>query len=186
MSDTFYDYARFDDQKVIEIMSGWDGLGGYHGLLVAKMGMLTMGDSLLDVGCGLAHLYEAINRIRNTPIPKYVGVDIDERVLKEVTARYPQLTFMNKNVYDLSGLEIFDTVASVGLYRYAPAKVDSLMQMLAHTKYCFLTCYYVEPPERGKILDVFRVPGWAHEFVTHDIDDKLEILRMWNLGTMKI
>ena len=184
--DTFYDYFRFDDEKVIDIMKGWDGLGGYHGLLVRTMSVLRAYKTVLDVGCGLGHLYEMCKTFSEPPITEYVGVDVDDRVLKVVRERYPHLTFLNRSVYDLSDLGIFDTVFAIGLYRYAPSNQDSVLEMLRHARYCFNTCYYVEPSERGKVLDVFKVPGWEIEFIVHGIDDKLEIIRMWNVTNLGV
>jgi SAM-dependent methyltransferase len=182
--DSFYDYRTFEDTRLEGIMKGWDGLGGYHGLLVTTMAKLFINETALDVGCGLCHLYQVLKTFTYPAVQRYVGVDMDDRVLKMARERYPNLELLNKNVYDLSGMDVFDTTFAIGLYRFAPASQKSVLEMMKHTKYCLNTCYYVDPTERGKVLDVFNIPGWQTEFIVHDIDDKLEIIRLWNMGTI--
>jgi SAM-dependent methyltransferase len=182
--DTFYDYSNFEDSRLEGIMKGWDGLEGYHGLLVRLMARLSIKNTVLDVGCGLGHLYEVLKTHVSPPLTRYVGVDTDDRVLSWVRQRYPNLEFHKKTVYDLSGLDVFDSVFAIGLYRYAPANQNSVREMAAHAKYCLNTCYYVEEEKRGEVLDVFKLPSWQIEFIIHDIDPKLEIIRLWNLDSL--
>jgi len=184
--DTFYDYSNFEDARLESTMKGWDGLGGYHGLQVRTMARLFINETALDVGCGLGHLYQVLKTFTYPAVKRYVGVDIDERVLKMAKERFPELEFHKRSVYDLEGLDVFDTVFAIGLYRYAPSSQKSILEMMKHAKYCVNTCYYVDPEERGKVLDVFNVPNWQTEFIVHDIDDKLEIIRLWNMETMKV
>jgi len=167
-------------------MKGWDGLSGYHGLLVRLMARLSIKNTVLDVGCGLGHLYEVLKTHTSPLLTRYVGVDIDDRVLSWVKQRYPELEFHKRSVYDLNGLDVFDSVFAVGLYRYAPENQSSVLEMSKHAKYCLNTCYYVEPENRGEVLDVFTLPGWQIEFIVHDIDDRLEIIRLWNLSSLGV
>ena len=94
--DKFYDYRRFKDDRLYNIMSGWDKLRGNHGLVIKYCANLLVGDTVLDVGCGFCHLYEALgDRVKH-----YVGIDIDERVLEWTRNRYPELDLRYGDVHD--------------------------------------------------------------------------------------
>ena len=137
--DKFYDYRRFDDDRLEGIMTGWDGLRGNHGLVIKLCADLLVGDTALDVGCGLCHLYEAFK----SRVACYVGVDLDIRVLEWARKRHPELEFRQANVYDLStlGNEKFDTVFAIGLYRRLNQS-RGVEEMLKHTRHALVLTYF--------------------------------------------
>ena len=169
-------------------MFGWDGLSGYHGLLIRKIGNLIPTDStVLDVGCGLCHLYEAIkNRVK-----KYVGVDSDKRVVRWARERYPDLHITCRNVYSLEGVRDYDVVAAVGLYSGEPNNPDGVYEMLNHAKEKMLITFF-----HKKILApyIYRdttpqefippflelISNWRRcNNITHNIDERLTILEIY-------
>ena len=173
-NDSLYDYSTFSPDRVKGIFEGWDGLGGYHGLLVKCCAELLVGTTVLDVGCGLCHLYEAVMNQWNKAT-YYCGVDIHPQVLQMARERYPDLDIYEKSVYDLSGLGAYHTVFAIGLYRNIPSRFDGIQQMLDHAEKCLVFTYFTE--ERGKTPEIleFTYP----EYIDHDIDERLEIIRIW-------
>ena len=173
MGDKFYTYDRFDDKRVKEIFTGWDGLSGYHGLQVAKCASLLMGNSVLDVGCGICHLYEMLKL--NNYTGSYTGTDIEPRVLKLARERYPQLGILEKSVYDLSGLGMYDTVFAIGLYDDPPVSKKSMEEMMNHTNNAIVITYRTDTPNiiPSSLIDF----GWKNETYPHDIDSRLIIMR---------
>jgi len=172
--DSLYDYSTFSSSRVKEIFEGWNGLGGYHGLLIKRCASLFVGETVLDVGCGLAHLYEELMTRRQKPI-HYCGVDIHPQILQMARERYPDLDIHEKSVYDLSGMETYDTVFAIGLYREIPVRFNGIQQMLDHAENCLVLTYFTE--EKGKTPELLK--DTHPEYISHNIDDRLEIARIW-------
>ncbi len=173
MSDQFYDYQTFSNERLHNIMTAWDGLSGYHGLLIKEIAShIPHYSSVLDVGCGLCHLYEAIK----DHVRLYVGVDKDSRVIKWARERYASdpIVILEANVYDLQILPLFDVVTAVGLYSGQPVKADGVLEMLDHARYTLLITYFHK--EKYIIPDFFH-PHYA-EIIPHTIDDRLTILKV--------
>jgi len=144
MEDSFYDYSQFDNNRLKNIMTGWDNFTGNHGLVMKFCAKLLRGVNVLDVGCGLCHLYEALNEYKHTfkLLYEYVGIDNDERVLSWSKERYPSLELLYSNVYNLSilGKRKFDTVFAIGLYRM-PFQRNGIEEMLKHTRQQLILTY---------------------------------------------
>jgi SAM-dependent methyltransferase len=94
---------------------------------------LTMGNSVLDIGCGCGHLYalirwiawtEALNRI------KYLGVDDSPEMLAFCHDAFPEGKFELGDVYDLSGLPMFDTVCCLSVLLHLPDPWDKPLSEL--------------------------------------------------------
>lgn len=138
MSDKYYDYSRFDDERLRGIMASWDGLGGNHGLVIKLCADKLVGDTVLDVGCGLCHLYDVLK----DRVTEYVGVDNDERVVDWARHRYPSLQIEWADVRDLFRLgdRRFDTVYAIGLYR-KPEELIGIEEMLKHARKALIITY---------------------------------------------
>ncbi len=175
MSDRFYDYSRFDDERLKDIMTSWDGLTGNHGLVVKFCAGLLKGESVLDVGCGLCHLYEALKG----RISKYVGIDIDERALKWSRERYPDLELQYASVDDLSllGDQMFDTVFALGVSR-VPHQLDGIEEMFKHTRHSLVLTYFQTPDFESKIF-----PNVFWEVLNHERVKSIEVFSQGNKGT---
>jgi len=144
--DSLYDYQKFEEERLKGIFYGWDEFRGNHGAVMRKCAEIHKGKTVLDVGCGLCHLYELIKE----DVEEYVGVDIDQRLIEWARERYPQLRLEVGSVYDLSFLtEEYDTVYAIGLYRKIN-EINGIREMLKHTKQTLVLTYLhkrdVEPP----------------------------------------
>jgi len=179
MSDRFYDYSSFTKKKFEGILKGWNGLGGYHGLMIKLIvSRISLDSTVLDIGCGLCHLWEGLQeRIFShlgSAIPYYVGIDIDPRAVKMAKERYPFLTIEKGTVYDLSKYGMFDVVVACGLYSGEPEKPDGVLEMLRHTKKKLILTYFHK--EKGTYPPFF---GKKINEIEHDIDERLTIVEIY-------
>ena len=184
MMDDLYDYSTFETKRVHDIFTAWDGLGGYHGLLIRKCADLLVGSSVLDVGCGLCHLYEAFKNRHNKPIPHYVGVEVHNYVYALAKKRYPNLQIYKENLYSLPSSHIkglkggFDTVYAIGLYRNEPVDRSGLLTLTVNARKAVILTYFAKDPGViPKIIHKLRMR--KVEIIQHNIDSRLEIVRLW-------
>lgn len=180
--DVFYDWRDMPGEQLRSIFGGWDKGDDYHDGLMEKCASLQVGKTALDIGCGLAHLYEALKG----RIERYVGVDNNPRILRMVRERYPELEIVAADIYDLSKLPVFGTTYAVGLYQLQPRRKEGILEMLKHTKNCVVMTYY--PEEAGRVPPALDIEGATCEFIGHDLDEKRasrsefphqELVRLW-------
>jgi len=179
-------YLRFDTDRLHNILEGWNGLGGVHGLVVKYCGNLLMGNTVLDIGCGGCHLYDLLQ----PKISRYVGVDYDKRILEWARERHPDLTLEYADVNDLSvlGNQKFDTVFAIGLFTHIQGTKE-IEEMLKHTNQCLVFTYknfrhptptspflHKLPDSLWKILE--RKNEYSLEIFGHGIHRNIEILRL--------
>lgn len=82
--------------------------------ILADIGV-SAGDSLLDVGCGLADLYEWLQK--NKPGVNYSGIDITPEMVTRAKARFPDVDLSNATIFDpkYSG-KLYDYVVASGIF----------------------------------------------------------------------
>jgi 2-polyprenyl-3-methyl-5-hydroxy-6-metoxy-1,4-benzoquinol methylase len=126
----------------------WEGLNRME-IPVA----LLKGESALDVGCGLGHLYYALKG----KVTTYMGIDASTHMLEKAREYFPEADFREGNVYDLSNLPLFDTVYSVSLLIHLYTIKEPINQLWSRTKQrCVLLIPLgkieeIENPEQGLI-----------------------------------
>ncbi len=95
---------------------------------------LITGKTVLDVGCGLGHLY-ALLRNRNLT---YKGIDSSPIFIQGCKKFFPEANFEVGDVYDLSNEPIYDTVIATQLLIHLPDFKEPLQQLWDHTGKCLI------------------------------------------------
>lgn len=110
--------------------------GEKHGKLINNIHFLIEreGENVLDVGCGLGHLYALLKDV------DYLGIDSSKAMLKKAREFFPEDKdkFQFGSVYDLSNLPLFDTVVANGLILHLPESELAIMQLWSKTKICLI------------------------------------------------
>jgi len=176
--DDFYDYLDFDTERLFDVLTSWDGLGGFHGLLMKEVVKHIPPDkTILDVGCGLCHLYEALKE-ENIPLREFVGVDVDKRVYEWARSRFPKMRLYVKALHDLHELQLekFDIVTAIGVYATDPQDDTGIHNLLDQAKESVILTYtehkeYEFSPEiQARVTDIIY-----HE---HGLDPRLKIVEL--------
>lgn len=103
----------------------------WHGLDRMEIPVkLLKGETVLDVGCGLGHLYCALKG----KVREYLGVDASSYMLEKARAYFPEADFRQGDVYDLSEFPMVDTVYSISLLIHLPTVEEPIRQLWSKTK----------------------------------------------------
>jgi len=90
-----------------------------YGLMLGVIRETSEPVSLLDLGCGLGHLGDAIDADRTLAHVRYTGLDISARYVDAARTRRPDRTFLRMDVLaDDTGLPVFDYVVLNGVFNY--------------------------------------------------------------------
>lgn len=82
--------------------------------ILADIG-ISAGDSVLDVGCGLADFYEWLQQ--NRPGVNYSAIDITSEMIMRAKARFPDVDISNATIFDLKQPEKkYDYVVASGIF----------------------------------------------------------------------
>lgn len=126
---TFWDEKRV--QFYIETWGPPTNPKKWHGLNRMEIPVkLLKGETVLDIGCGLGHLYYALKG----KVKKYVGVDASPHMLEKARMYFPDADFRQGDVYDLSAFPASDTVYSVSLLIHLPTVEEPIRQLWNKTK----------------------------------------------------
>lgn len=72
------------------------------------------GKSVLDVGCGLAHFWEHLQR--RSINCEYFGVDISGEMIRRCSKKFPALHFENVNILNWEPGRVFDYSVAFGIH----------------------------------------------------------------------
>lgn len=92
----------------------------------------VVGDSVLDVACGIGHLYHVL-----TPrLSHYKGIDSSREMIRVAREHAPDGLFAVGDAYDLSEEETYDTVIAMSLLIHIEQRdlQHIIEQMWAHTR----------------------------------------------------
>lgn len=117
-----------------------------HDLLMRKAASLVVGDSVLEVGCGLGHFYECATKLN--PDIEYLGLDQSADMLKKARAHYPNARFERVNIYDMN-LPKFDTVACLDVLHHQPALEPALSILLKHARKALVATIWIHERYKG-------------------------------------
>jgi 2-polyprenyl-3-methyl-5-hydroxy-6-metoxy-1,4-benzoquinol methylase len=135
----------WDQNRAEGLIKGWGdprlcikeinlGSGEKHWGLIKTIYSLIEGKSVLDVGCGLGHLFVLLKNIN------YLGIDSSKSMLTKARIFFPKDKdrFKFGSVYDLSALPLFDTVIANGLILHLPKSESAITQLWSRTKTCLI------------------------------------------------
>ncbi len=76
---------------------------------------IKSGDSILDVGCGLADLYAWM--LEQNLVVNYTGIDITPSMTQAAQNRFPNTVITNSTIFDTElSIDIFDYVVASGIF----------------------------------------------------------------------
>lgn len=114
------------------------------------------GTTVLDVGCGVGHLYPWIKDL----VKEYVGLDASPYMLTCAREFFPEVKWIEGDAHDLSKLPLFDTVYSMSLLMHMWNVKQIITQMWEHTKQ---RCIFNIPLRRNdKIVHKTSNMIWHH------------------------
>lgn len=95
--------------------------------ILADVG-ISAGDSVLDVGCGLADFNEWLQQ--NRPGVNYSGIDITPEMIMRAKARFPDVDLFNATIFDLKNPEKkYDYVVASGIFFF---RKENPMDYMVH------------------------------------------------------
>ena len=100
-----------------------------HRLRMRKAAELVEGDTVLDVGCGIGHLYPYVR----AKVKEYVGIDNSEAMLAAAKAFYPDIEFTYGDIYNLDDFKTFDSVICQSVLIHLPEIKTPIKEMWKHT-----------------------------------------------------
>jgi len=108
--DDFYSLLQRapDPARVV----GWEHALGQAARFEAAIAPVTLGDTVLDVGCGIGDLYGYLMRSRSRVT--YMGIDQLAPMVERARRRHPGGFFLQKNALDGSDLPNADVVVAIG------------------------------------------------------------------------
>jgi SAM-dependent methyltransferase len=115
---------RFRFDKLLEIAA-------------SSTGESLQGKRLLEIGCGLGHLYPLLHASFGEV--DYTGIDIVPELIEHAQAAYPDATFECRDIFQSPLAQEFDYVLISGLFN-APWRDDSEEFMMAMITHAYAAC----------------------------------------------
>ncbi|GAG53641.1 unnamed protein product [marine sediment metagenome] len=125
---------------------------------------LVEGKSLLEVACGLGHLYPFVkNKVEN-----YLGTDNSPAMIKKAIELQPNVNFKYGDIYDLSPFGKYDTVCCLNVLIHLPTSDNPIKEMWKHAGRCLIfsvplsTSLKHETQRYGDGYVIFRWETWEN------------------------
>jgi len=138
------EWEIWDDKKVVGMARTWHNPSASeekkHQRLTKEVYSLIEGNSVLDVACGMGHLYALAKDNL-----EYLGVDTSQAMLSEAKDSYQQGQdkFRFGDAYDLSALSDFDTVVATGLILHLSESESVIKQLWSRARICVVLSAWV-------------------------------------------
>ncbi len=125
---------------------------------------LIVGNSVLDIGCGIGHLLHFVKEGT-----EYVGADTSSEMMQVAESFNPNGIFRFGDIYDLSPFGMFDTVLSQSVLIHLPEIEVPIQEMWSHARKAIVFSIpigskkSVEPLDRyGDKLILMHVETWEN------------------------
>ena len=145
------EWEIWDEKMVKQLASGWRNPADLqldfsssetdrHWRLTQKVHSLIEGESILDVGCGMGHLFILVKDCFD-----YLGIDTSQAMLKTAREFFPehQDKFQFGDAYDLSTLPTFDTVVATGVLLHLPDSGPVIEQLWSKARRCTILSMWI-------------------------------------------
>ena len=147
-------------------------------MLIDKIASLIQeGDTVMDVGCGICNLYDAIKDKLDDPPRDYIGIDIDSSIVHKALLRFPEIAIYVGSVYDLIQYDRYDVVAGIELFTCEPKSTKGVQEMIDHCNKKVIVTFYKMDNLPEFIEQLFYVESW--NYIPHDLDPKIVIVEIW-------
>lgn len=150
-------------KNVVDLEEGWKRKPE-HEILMKKVASLIVGKTVLDVGCGIGYLCEYIHDV------VYLGVDQSADMLKRARERYPNVRFMQGNLYTVE-LPKFDTVVCLDVLHHQHALEPALSKLKSLAKKCLIVTLWINDRDGHHTRQYI---GGRGEIVTWMAEDELK------------
>ena len=130
---------------------------------------LLRGESALDVGCGIGHLYFALR----DKVTTYMGIDASTHMLEKAREYFPEADFRKGDIYDLSNLPLFDTVYSVSLLIHLYTIKEPINQLWSRT---IQRCVFLVPLGKKEEIEKPEPELIYHQISFSKLDEILQSL----------
>ena len=101
----------------------------FHRRRMELASSLIVGNSVLDIGCGIGHLIPFVKEG-----VEYVGADTSHEMLQVATRFHPNNVFHVGDIYDLSPFKTFDTVLCQSVLIHLPEIAAPIQEMWGHAR----------------------------------------------------
>lgn len=140
----------WDENTAKELEQAWGpptkGKNTRHQQLVKTVSKLILGKSVLDVGCGLGHLYGVIRG----KVGIYLGVDSSPVMIRRAQSYFGKSLFVVGDAYDLSPLPSADTVICLDVVKHVPETWPILRQLWSKARKCVILVTNVGPRQHTR------------------------------------
>ena len=179
------DWEVWDEKTVDFIEQTWGsptkGNPIRHQRLIETVSTHIEGGSVLDVGCGLGHLYPYLE----PKIETYLGVDSSPVMIKRAQSHFGEHLFVVGDAYDLSPQPMMDTVVCCDVVKHVPETWPILEQLWSKANKHVILVTNIGPIQRTK-----KTPKGDGKYLIYRFETTSNLMTLFhklsNLETVKV
>lgn len=168
----------WDKEEVNNIERAWgspEGGKGRHQALIERVVGLIKGKSVLDVGCGLGHIYGALKHAKKVDIETYFGIDSSPAMVEKASSHFGGGLFSVGDAYDLSALSCADTVVCLDVVKHLPETWPVLEQLWSKAEKCVILVTNV-----GEKQQTRKTPAGGGKYLIYRVETVENLMTLFN------
>lgn len=168
----------WDEEEAANLERAWgspEGGKGRHQALIERVVGLIKGKSVLDVGCGLGHLYGALIYAKELDIETYVGVDSSPAMVEKASSYFGEGLFSVGDAYDLSPFPCADTVVCVDVVKHIPETWPVLEQLWSKAIKCVILVTNIGEKEYTR-----KIPAREGRYLIYRVETVKNLMKLFN------